>query len=218
MGKSSLLNALLGCEQAIVTYIEGTTRDIVTGSIEYKGFLFNFFDTAGIRQTDDKIENIGIVKARETLESSDIVLLVFDSSKELNNQDKQNLELVKNKKSIVVLNKCDLPMKIDFGGECFKISAKQKLNIEELKEKIYSLSLSNQNVSNQMILTNTRHIEILKEVKTLLQNLLDSIFEVTLDCVSLDTKNIWEKLGEITGNTANETIIDKIFSKFCLGK
>ncbi len=218
VGKSSLLNALLNYEQAIVTDIEGTTRDIVTGSIEYKGFIFNFFDTAGIRQTKDEIENIGILKARELLQSSDIVLLVLDSSKELNNQDKENLELIKNKKSIVVLNKCDLPSKINFNGDCVKISAKQNLFTEELKEKIYNLSFGTQNIANQIILTNSRHIEILKEVKELLNNLQNTIFDVPLDCVSLDIKTVWEKLGEITGNTANESIIDKIFSKFCLGK
>ena len=218
VGKSSLLNALLNYEQAIVTDIEGTTRDIVTGSIEYKGFIFNFYDTAGIRLTQDKIENIGIQKSRETLENSDIVLLVLDSSKELSVQDKENLELIKNKKAIVVLNKCDLPSKINFNGESFKISAKQKLNTEELKEKIYSLALNVEKVSNQIILTNSRHIEILNEVKMLLENLQNNVFNVPLDCVSVDARAIWEKLGEITGNSANETIIDKIFSKFCLGK
>lgn len=218
VGKSSLLNALLGYEQAIVTDIEGTTRDIVTGSIEYKGFMFNFFDTAGIRKTNDEIENIGIIKARETLENCDIVLLVLDSSCPLTEQDRENIILTRNKKTIIVLNKCDLPNKINFKGECVKISAKQKLNTEELKEKIYSLSLEKEFVASKIILTNSRHVNILKEVKELLISLINNITYTTLDCVSLDAKTIWEKLGEITGNTANEGIIDRIFSKFCLGK
>ena len=218
VGKSSLLNAILGYEQAIVTDIEGTTRDIVTGSIEFKGFIFNFFDTAGIRKTSDEIENIGIIKARETLENSDIVLLVLDSSTPLTEQDRENIILTRNKKTIVVLNKCDLPDKINYKGDHIKISAKKKLNTEELKEKIYSLSLETEPVTSKVILTNKRHVEILKEVKGLLVNLQNNILYTTLDCVSLDAKTIWEKLGEITGNTINEAIIDRIFSKFCLGK
>ena len=218
VGKSSLLNALLNYEQAIVTDIEGTTRDVVSGSIEYKGFIFNFYDTAGIRETEDKIESIGIEKAKQILENSDIVLLVLDSSRELNDQDKENLELIKNKKSIVVLNKTDLPAKFNYNGESIKVSAKQKINTEELKQKIYDLSLDGLNSGSQIVLTNARHIEVLKQAKQIIINTIESISDLPLDCSALDIKTIWEKLGEITGNTATEDIIDKIFSKFCLGK
>lgn len=218
VGKSSLLNALLNYEQAIVTDIEGTTRDVVSGSIEYKGFIFNFYDTAGIRETEDKIESIGIEKAKRILENSDIVLLVLDSSRELTEQDKENLELIKNKKSIVVLNKTDLPAKFDYQGESIKVSAKQKINTEELKQKIYDLSLDGVNSGSQIVLTNARHIEVLKQAKQIISNTIESITDLPLDCSALDIKTIWEKLGEITGNTATEDIIDKIFSKFCLGK
>ena len=218
VGKSSLLNALLNYEQAIVTDIEGTTRDVVSGSIEYKGFIFNFYDTAGIRETEDKIESIGIEKAKRILENSDIVLLVLDSSRELNDQDKENLELIKNKKSIVVLNKTDLPAKFDYRGESIKVSAKQKINTEELKQKIYDISLDGLNSGSQIVLTNARHIEVLKQAKQIIINTIESITDLPLDCSALDVKTIWEKLGEITGNTATEDIIDKIFSKFCLGK
>ncbi|MBQ3214111.1 MAG: tRNA uridine-5-carboxymethylaminomethyl(34) synthesis GTPase MnmE [Clostridia bacterium] len=218
VGKSSLLNALLNYEQAIVTDIEGTTRDVVSGSIEYKGFIFNFYDTAGIRETEDKIESIGIEKAKKILENSDIVLLVLDSSRDLTKQDKENLELIKNKKSIVVLNKSDLPAKFVYNGESIKISAKQKINTEELKQKIYDLSLDGLNSGSQIVLTNARHIEVLKQAKQIIVNTIESISDLPLDCSALDIKTIWEKLGEITGNTATEDIIDKIFSKFCLGK
>ena len=218
VGKSSLLNALLNYDQAIISDIEGTTRDIVTGSIEYKGFLFNFYDTAGIRQTEDKVENIGIERAKKTLENSDIVLLVLDSSRELTKQDKENLEAIKGKKSIVVLNKCDLPAKFEYVDKCIKISAKEKINTEYLKNEIYELSLDNCDTSNKIVLTNSRHIEILKEVKNLLNVCLENILMLSLDCTALDIKTIWEKLGEITGDSANEKIIDRIFSKFCLGK
>lgn len=218
VGKSSLLNALLNYEQAIVTDIEGTTRDVVSGSIEYRGFIFNFYDTAGIRETEDKIESIGIEKAKRILENSDIVLLVLDSSRELTTQDKENLKLIKNKKAIVVLNKTDLPAKFKYQGESIKVSAKQKINTEELKQKIYDLSLDGLNSGNQIVLTNARHIEVLKQAKQIIINTIDSISNLPLDCSALDIKTIWEKLGEITGNTATEDIIDKIFSKFCLGK
>ncbi|MBR1984679.1 MAG: tRNA uridine-5-carboxymethylaminomethyl(34) synthesis GTPase MnmE, partial [Clostridia bacterium] len=218
VGKSSLLNALLNYEQAIVTDIEGTTRDIVTGSIEYKGFIFNFFDTAGIRETEDKIENIGIEKAKKTIENSDIVLLVLDSSKELDKKDQENIDLIKTKKSIVVLNKCDLPTKFAYTDKAIKISAKEKINTENLKQEIYDLALSGCNTNSQIVLTNARHIQVLKEAKEMLVNTIETMIDLPLDCSALDVKTIWEKLGEITGNTANEDIIDKIFSKFCLGK
>ena len=218
VGKSSLLNALLNYEQAIVTDIEGTTRDIVTGSIEYKGFIFNFFDTAGIRETEDKIENIGIEKAKKTIENCDIVLLVLDSSKELDKKDQENIDLIKTKKSIVVLNKCDLPAKFAYTDKAIKISAKEKINTENLKQEIYDLALSGCNTNSQIVLTNARHIQVLKEAKEMLLNTIETMLDLPLDCSALDIRTIWEKLGEITGNTANEDIIDKIFSKFCLGK
>jgi len=218
VGKSSLLNALLNYEQAIVTDIEGTTRDIVTGSLEYKGFIFNFFDTAGIRQTTDQIENIGIEKAKKALETCDIVLLVLDASRELDEQDKENIDLIKQKKSIVVLNKCDLPSKFAYTDKCIKVSAKNRVNTENLKHQLYDLALSGCNANSQIVLTNARHIEVLKETRDMLLSTIQSVIDLPLDCSALDVKTIWEKLGEITGNTASEDIIDKIFSKFCLGK
>lgn len=218
VGKSSLLNALLNYEQAIVTDIEGTTRDIVTGCIEYKGFNFCFYDTAGIRQTQDKIEQIGITKSKQTLENCDIVLLVLDATKILTEQDKENLELIKNKKALIVLNKCDIENKFDNSLKVFKVSAKENTNIEELKEEIYKLSLENCSTTNQLILTNTRHIQALEEARQILIEIDKNIDTLPLDCVALDVRNVYEKLGEITGQTANEEIINKIFSKFCLGK
>ncbi len=218
VGKSSLLNALIGSEQAIVTDIEGTTRDIVIGTTEYSGIRFNFLDTAGIRKTDDKVENIGIQKAKQALNESDIVLLVIDASKDLDEQDKENLEITKNKKRIVVLNKIDLKQKVNLSGEIIKISAKQNINIEDLKKKIYDLSLDGCVTNSSIILTNTRHVEILKEAKILIEATLKTIMDNSLDLVSLDIRQVYEKLGEITGETTNEKVIDKIFSKFCLGK
>ncbi len=218
VGKSSLLNALLGTEQAIVTDIEGTTRDVVIGSIEYKGIKFNFLDTAGIRQTNDKVENIGIEKAKQVLKESDIVLLVIDGSKELDNQDKENLELTKDKKRIIVVNKIDIKKFIKLQEETVEISAKNNINIEKLKEKIYNKAIDGCDVNNTLVLTNARHLEVLKSAIREIKSIKETIFENSLDLVALDTRQLYEKLGEITGETIDEKVIDRIFSKFCLGK
>ena len=218
VGKSSLLNALLGTEQAIVTDIEGTTRDVVIGSIEYKGIKFNFLDTAGLRQTNDKVENIGIEKAKQVLKESDIVLLVIDGSKELDNQDKENLELTKDKKRIIVVNKIDIKKFIKLQEETVEISAKNNINIEKLKEKIYDKAIDGCDVNNTLVLTNARHLEVLKSAIREIKSIKETIFENSLDLVALDTRQLYEKLGEITGETIDEKVIDRIFSKFCLGK
>lgn len=218
VGKSSLLNALLNREQAIVTNIEGTTRDVVIGSIEYKDLKFNFFDTAGIRRPSNKIESIGIKKAKDTLLNSDIVLLVLDRSKKLDEQDKKNIKLIKDKKVIYVLNKCDLPKKAIFKGKSMVVSAKKRINTEKLKEEIYNLALEGYSSNSMVILTNLRHINVLKKCNLMLKSTLAHIYTVPLDCLAVDIKELWEKLGEITGKTVNETIIDNIFSKFCVGK
>ena len=217
VGKSSLLNALVNYDKAIVTDVAGTTRDVVDASIEFKGLKLNFYDTAGIRKTNDKIEEIGIEKAKEKIKESDIVLFVFDSTNKFDDEDTESLKMAKNKKSIIIFNKSDKNKKVDFKGEHLLISAKDKTNIDLLKEKIYEIATKEINFDKE-VLINTRHIEILKECKNILEEVLNVIDEVSLDCVSLDITNFWNKLGEITGNTANEEIIDRIFSKFCLGK
>jgi len=218
VGKSSLLNALINYEHAIVTDIAGTTRDVVSAELDYKGMKFNFFDTAGIRKTNDKIENIGIEKSKQVLNNCDIALYIFDSSKSLDENDKKTLQEAQNKKSIVVFNKCDLNSKIDFDGEHIKVSAKQKINTEELKQKIFDLVAKDLDVQNGFVLTNTRHIQVLKTALSQVEDCLNNIQEFPLDCVALDIKSIWSTFGEITGETADEKILDKIFSKFCLGK
>lgn len=217
VGKSSLLNALINYDKAIVTDVAGTTRDVVDASIEYKGLKINFYDTAGIRKTSNKIEEIGIEKAKSVLKESDVVLFVFDASKPLDKQDEENLKLANNSKKIVVFNKSDLNSKITYKGNYELISAKNNTNVEKLKEKIYSIATKEINFDKE-VLINARHIEILKESKNILENAIKNINNVSLDCVSLDVENLWNKLGEITGNTANEEIINRIFSKFCLGK
>ncbi len=217
VGKSSLLNALLGEEQAIVTDIAGTTRDIVTGSKEYRGFKFNFLDTAGLRKTKDIVENIGIDKAKNTIKNSDIVLLVFDASRALDKEDRDNLKLTENNDRIIVLNKSDLKKVCDIMPD-ITLSAKSGEHIDDLMEMIFDRALKGNFEYDKLVLTNMRHIEILSRAKEKADEILSTIDALPLDAVAVDVREMWEILGEITGETANEKIVDKIFSKFCLGK
>lgn len=217
VGKSSLLNALLGEEQAIVTDIAGTTRDIVTGSIEYRGFKFNFLDTAGLRKTKDVVENIGIDKAKNTIKNSDIVLLVFDASRALDKEDRDNLKLTENNDRIIVLNKSDLKKVCDIKPD-ITLSAKSGEHIDDLMEMIFDRALKGNFEYDKLVLTNMRHIEILSRAKEKADEILSTIDALPLDAVAVDMREMWEILGEITGVSTSEKIIDKIFSKFCLGK
>lgn len=217
VGKSSILNAILGEEQAIVTDIAGTTRDVVTGIKEFKGYKFNFFDTAGLRETNDIVENIGINKAKGTLQNSDIVLLVFDASRELDKEDKENLELTKNLDRVIVLNKSDLEKKCDIVPD-ITISAKSGDKVDDLMEMIFDRALKGNFEYDNIVLTNMRHVEILTRASKKAQQILDTTHDLPLDAVAVDVREMWDILGEITGVTTSEKIVDKIFSKFCLGK
>lgn len=218
VGKSMLLNALIGSQQAIVTDVEGTTRDVVVGSIEYKGIKFNFLDTAGLRHTTDKVESIGIEKTKQVLSQSDLILFVLDSSKKFDDRDKEILDYVKDKKVLFVLNKIDLPRDISFDKDNIEVSAKDGINIENLKEKIYSNAIDGTQTNSNIILTNIRHIDVLNSAKGMAENIICSLLDLSLDLISLDVRLLYEKLGEITGETATEEVINRIFSKFCLGK
>lgn len=218
VGKSSLMNSLINYDRAIVTNIAGTTRDVLEESYEYKQIRFNLFDTAGIRESEDVIEQIGVKKAKTLLENSDLVLLVFDSNTKFDKEDEELLASVKGKNTIVVLNKCDLPKKFEIDLDTISISTVKNIGINELKELIYNKVVDENITENRLVITNKRHMGVLKEVATLINNALLNIDMNTLDLIALDIKDIWEKLGEITGETANEQIIDAIFSKFCLGK
>ena len=218
VGKSSLMNALINFDRAIVTNIAGTTRDVLQESYEYKSIRFNLYDTAGIRESDDIIEQIGVKKAKELLESADLIVLVFDSSTQFDEEDRQMFESVKDKNVIVVLNKCDLPEKFKIDTDYIKISSLKKEGIEQLKEEMYNKVVDENIMGNKTVITNQRHMAVLKEAQVLCENALFNVENMTLDCVALDIKELWTKLGEITGETTDEAIIDKIFSKFCLGK
>ena len=220
VGKSSLLNALLGYDRAIVTNIAGTTRDTLEESYNYNGLTFNVIDTAGIRESDNIVESIGIKKAEESLKIADIVLVVLDSSEKLTEEDEKIIKLCENHKVIFVLNKSDLDTKIDKNMQNFiEISALKLENINNLKEKVYNTVVDSNILNSQVLITNTRHENALINAKNSIINALENIkMESSLDLIILEVKQAWLELGTITGETSNEEIINTIFSKFCLGK
>jgi len=208
VGKSSLLNALVGYERAIVTDIAGTTRDTLDASFEHNGVKFNVVDTAGLRKTKDKIEAVGIERAENEIRQADIVLVVVEKDEDLISVDNPNV--------VVVQNKTDLGKKLNVKCD-FSVSAKTGENINGLKDLIFEKTIDKELLSNELILTNVRHIECLKQAKKNL-DLVKKNQNDTLDCVAVLVSAAWNKLGEITGSTANETILNEIFSRFCLGK
>lgn len=216
VGKSSLLNALLGEEKAIVTNIAGTTRDIVEGTIYYNGIKINLTDTAGIRKTDDVVEKIGVDKSKSFFRTADLILLVLNAEEKLDDETKDILKDIKTRPHIVLVNKIDMPRKLEtIDGEVC-VSAINKTNISKVEKLIFDKVIKEEIDSNAVIVTNERHIEILKEALSILKELKNQT--ITLEIVDMLVKKIWATLGKITGNTENEDIIDMIFSKFCLGK
>jgi tRNA modification GTPase len=221
VGKSSLMNALLNYDRAIVTDIAGTPRDTLEESYNYKGIKINLIDTAGVREnTADKVEQLGIERSFKTLEYADIVLVVLDGSENLLEQDKKNLEITKGKNRIVVQNKLDINNEpLIKSDELILISAIQKTNIDLLKETIYHKVIDTNIIGSSVLITNKRHELALSAA---LQNILDALSSIenamSLDLVALDVKQAWLTLGEITGESSTEEIIDAIFTKFCLGK
>lgn len=231
-GKSSLMNAFLGYDRAIVTNIQGTTRDTIEETYLYQGVKFHLIDTAGIRDSLDVVEKIGIEKSWESLSSADIILVVLDGSTSLSKEDEQILHSVKDKEYLIILNKNDLPEKIQrdkiqlildinkdvFDKKCISVSAINK-NIEKVKQQIYTLCCSHDFEGQGVVLTNLRHISCLEKAKDEMEKALEDIHQCfTLDIVSADLKSAWLALGDITGNSQNESIITEIFEKFCVGK
>ncbi|AFS79918.1 tRNA modification GTPase MnmE [Gottschalkia acidurici 9a] len=228
VGKSSLMNAILRESRAIVTDIPGTTRDIIEEYVNIKGIPLKIIDTAGIRETEDLVEKIGVDKAKEILENSDLSIVVFDVSRELDDEDLEIIELVKHKKSIVLLNKTDLPKKIDEEDIKRYLPNTAIINtaivagrgIDILEDTLKSMFLSSEiQIKDNTIVTSVRHRNQLLKAKENMKDALESInLGVPIDCVEVDIKNAYENLGEITGDTVGEDIIDKIFKDFCIGK
>jgi len=224
VGKSSILNRLLDEEKAIVTNIEGTTRDTVEGSITINGVSLNIIDTAGIRETEDVVEKIGVEKSISLIPEADLVILVLNNNEELKEEDKKILEACKNKKTIIVINKNDLERKININEINYQniiYTNTVDLNgIDSLKEKIVELfNLNELEQQDYTYLSNVRQISLAKEANTILEEVEKGITdEVPIDMIEIDIKRAWEKLGEIIGETYTEELIDQLFSQFCLGK
>ncbi len=217
VGKSSLMNALLGENRAIVTDIQGTTRDSIYESLIYNGIKINLIDTAGIRETEDVVESIGIERSKQNLQQADLVLFVLDGSEKESDEDKQIENLLKNKKYITIINKTDKCRVIGKKKNEIEISALTNKNISTLKQKIVDMVIEQEIDFNSLILTNERQVGILTEAQKILNEILTKD-DLSLDILSMLIKKLWQTLGKITGNTENEDIIDLIFSKFCLGK
>ena len=226
VGKSSLLNALLEEEKAIVTDIAGTTRDIIEGTISLQGIVLNFIDTAGIRKTDDIIESIGVEKSKKYMEEADLVILVLNNNEILDNETLALIKSVKDKNYIIVINKNDLDRKLNLekidvdNNRIINMSIKNKKGLTELKDKIIEIfNISQLEQKDPTYLCNARSISILKNC---LQNINDIISSIDnnlpIDMIEIDLKNIWEILGTINGTTYEDEFLDEMFSRFCLGK
>ena len=215
-GKSSLLNALLDYDKAIVSDIAGTTRDIVEGSIDIDGVRFNFLDTAGIRESEDKVEELGVVLSKKVLDESDLILFVLDASN-ITDDDEQIYSLVKDKNLLFAVNKTDKSSFKDERADIY-VSALKKENLDQLKALIYNKTIGHGIDLNGDFLCEERHFMALSKAKEKFAFALNNIGSVPLDILAIDVKDGWDALGEISGRTATEDIINNIFSKFCVGK
>ena len=220
VGKSSLLNALLEEEKAIVTDVKGTTRDIVEGSILVGGVKLNLIDTAGVRKSDDIVEKIGIEKSLNLIDEAELVLLILDASCPLSEEDKYLLEKTKDKKRIIIMNKIDLKLNNSYMDDVIKISAKNNEGIEDIKDAIKELfNVGTFMSKNLTFFTNVRQISLLKSAIKSLDDVEQGIKEEReIDMIEIDLKLVWEKLGDIIGANYTEELIDNLFSRFCLGK
>lgn len=225
-GKSSLLNRLLQEERAIVTDVPGTTRDVLEEWITLRGIPVCLVDTAGIRETDDTVEKIGVSRARQYLDRADIILAVIDSSRPLTEEDKDILQSVAGKNVIVVLNKTDLPPVVTskdlspYGFLLCPISASTGKGLDELKDMLLQEVLKGGFTDGpSALLTNTRHIELVRQSAEALNRAQQSLQDgMPLDCAVVDIRQAWDVLGSITGDTVHDDIVEEIFSRFCLGK
>ncbi|MBQ1682309.1 MAG: tRNA uridine-5-carboxymethylaminomethyl(34) synthesis GTPase MnmE [Agathobacter sp.] len=227
VGKSSLLNALLGYERAIVTDIAGTTRDVLQEQIHLNGLTLNLMDTAGIRKTDDIVEKIGVNKAMKEADDADLIIYVIDSSGEMNQEDHDLLSYLKDKKAIVILNKTDLEQKIQIKDveeitnlPVIAISAKENTGIDLLEKQVHHLFIAGEITYNdQVYVTNVRHKSLIAEAISSLNLVLKSIEDqMPEDFYSVDLMNAYKQLGLIIGESVEDDLVEEIFSKFCMGK
>ncbi|WP_096156173.1 MULTISPECIES: tRNA uridine-5-carboxymethylaminomethyl(34) synthesis GTPase MnmE [Bacillus] len=228
VGKSSLLNSLVQENKAIVTDIPGTTRDVIEEFVNVRGVPLKLVDTAGIRETEDIVERIGVEKSREVLKKADLLLLVLNNNDELSLEDEQLFEATSGMDVIVIINKTDLPTKLDFNlvqklaksHPIISTSLKEDKGIDELEQAIASMFFEGEvEASDMTYVSNSRHIALLNQAQQALEEAINGIETgVPIDIVQIDFTRTWEILGEIIGDTVHESLIDQLFSQFCLGK
>lgn len=227
-GKSSLLNAILNEDRAIVTEIEGTTRDTIEEFVSIKGIPFKIIDTAGIRDADNIVEAIGIDKSKKVAENSDLIIAMFDNSKDLNKEDKDILEFIKDKKAIILLNKTDLKENnlentkevINANKKILKTTLARELDLSDLYNELdIMFGLEQIMPDNEILITNIRHKELIEEALKHVKEAKESLENnMPIDIISINIKEAMQDLGKITGENVSEDVIKEIFSKFCLGK
>lgn len=224
VGKSSILNKMLEQDKAIVTDIAGTTRDIVEGEISLDGIVLNIIDTAGIRNTEDVVEKIGVEKSLSMIDDADLVIVVLNNNEFLTSEDKEILNKTENKKRIIVINKKDLPKKLDISDRnlenVVETSANTIEGIKALKEKIVELfQLEEIKTKDYTYLTNARQIALARQAYQSLEEAEKGIYnDLPIDMIEIDLKNTFDLLGEIIGETYSEEILDHLFANFCVGK
>ncbi|WP_339060753.1 tRNA uridine-5-carboxymethylaminomethyl(34) synthesis GTPase MnmE [Tepidibacillus marianensis] len=228
VGKSSLLNALIRENRAIVTDIPGTTRDIIEEYINIGGVPLKLVDTAGIRDTEDLVEKIGVERSRKALEEADLILFVLNYSESLTKNDLQLIEMIHNMNSIVIINKTDLPQKLSIeevkdyfpNSPLILTSVKEEEGIDDLEKSISNLFFEGKLDSNDLTyVSNSRHISLLKKANHSIKDALQSLEQgLPIDMIAIDLKNSWDLLGEIIGDSVSEDLVDQIFSQFCVGK
>ena len=224
VGKSSILNTLTGYEKAIVTDIAGTTRDIVEESIILDGIQLNLIDTAGIRKTDNLVEQIGVERSKKELEKADLILLVLNNNEKLTEEDKKLIDMSSDKKRIIIINKNDLETKIEIKElpeqEIITTNTISDDGIIDLKNKIKELfNLEELETTDYNYVSNINQLNMIEEAKKSLNSLKENIENnFPIDIIEIDIKNIWELLGKVIGETYTEELLDNLFSKFCVGK
>ncbi len=221
VGKSSLLNRLLGQNKAIVTDVLGTTRDTIEATMVLDNIILNLIDTAGIRETEDKVESIGVSKSLKLMDEADLVLFMLNYGEEITSDDKKILEKLKGKNYIIVVNKTDLDKKLDDSilDDPVYVSVLDNKNIDEIKDRIKELfNLEKLETDDLTYLTSARSQAILKQVLESVKDVKNGIKNYPIDMVEIDLKNIWNLLGEIIGESYDEELLDQLFSRFCVGK
>ncbi|NDR60070.1 tRNA uridine-5-carboxymethylaminomethyl(34) synthesis GTPase MnmE [Fructilactobacillus sanfranciscensis] len=229
VGKSSLLNRLLHEEKAIVTDVPGTTRDVLDEYVNVAGVPLHLIDTAGIRETEDKVEKIGVDRSRAAIKKADLVLLVLNSSEPLTDEDRQLLDLTRDSKRVILLNKTDLPMKLDIekikaeygNSDMIKTSAMAENGTKTLEDTISQMFFTKgiASTQNSVMVTNARHISLLQQALDSVQTVIDGIGAgLPVDIVQIDLQSAWDDLGAITGDSYYDELMDQLFDQFCIGK